>query len=29
MNGLKKKIKAAQGQFWVDVGFYGGIIPGN
>lgn len=29
INGLKEKIKAAQGQCWVDVGFYGGIIPGN
>ncbi|KAL9100439.1 MAG: hypothetical protein Q9163_004184 [Psora crenata] len=27
--GLDEKIKAAQGQCWVDVGFYGGIIPGN
>ena len=27
--GLQEKIKAAQGQCWVDVGFYGGIIPGN
>ncbi|KAL3419713.1 allantoinase [Phlyctema vagabunda] len=27
--GLKEKIKAAQGQCWVDVGFYGGMIPGN
>lgn len=27
--GLKEKVKAAQGQCWVDVGFYGGIIPGN
>ena len=27
--GLKEKIKAAEGQCWVDVGFYGGIIPGN
>lgn len=26
---LKEKIKAAQGKCWVDVGFYGGIIPGN
>lgn len=26
---LHEKIKAAQGQCWVDVGFYGGIIPGN
>jgi allantoinase len=29
LNGLQEKIKAAQGQCWVDVGFYGGIIPGN
>ncbi|KAL9624506.1 MAG: hypothetical protein Q9160_001170 [Pyrenula sp. 1 TL-2023] len=27
--GLTEKVKAAQGQCWVDVGFYGGIIPGN
>ncbi|KAF8856833.1 Metallo-dependent hydrolase [Acephala macrosclerotiorum] len=27
--GLKEKIAAAQGQCWVDVGFYGGVIPGN
>jgi allantoinase len=27
--GLKEKVAAAQGQCWVDVGFYGGIIPGN
>lgn len=27
--GLKEKIAAAQGQCWVDVGFWGGIIPGN
>ncbi|KAJ5888458.1 hypothetical protein N7495_008499 [Penicillium taxi] len=27
--GLKEKIKAAHGKCWVDVGFYGGIIPGN
>lgn len=26
---LAEKINAAQGQCWVDVGFYGGIIPGN
>ena len=26
---LQEKIQAAQGQCWVDVGFYGGIIPGN
>ena len=29
VNGLEEKINAAQGQCWVDVGFYGGIIPGN
>lgn len=29
MAGLKEKIAAAQGQCWVDVGFYGGIVPGN
>ncbi|KAI5364217.1 Putative dihydroorotase, metal-dependent hydrolase, composite domain superfamily, allantoinase [Septoria linicola] len=29
INGLKEKVAAAQGQCWVDVGFYGGIIPGN
>lgn len=27
--GLKEKIQAAQGQCWVDVAFYGGIVPGN
>ena len=27
--GLQEKIKAAQGQCWIDVSFYGGIIPGN
>ncbi len=27
--GLREKIKAAEGQCWVDVGFYGGIVPGN
>lgn len=27
--GLKEKLRAAQGQCWVDVGFYGGIVPGN
>lgn len=29
VDNLEEKIKAAQGQCWVDVGFYGGIIPGN
>lgn len=27
--GLNEKIRAAQDQCWVDVGFYGGIVPGN
>lgn len=26
---LKEKVAAANGKCWVDVGFYGGIIPGN
>ena len=26
---LKEKVRAAQGKCWVDVGFYGGVIPGN
>jgi allantoinase len=29
VNGLNEKIAAAQGKCWVDVGFYGGIVPGN
>lgn len=29
VRGLREKAKAAEGQCWVDVGFYGGIIPGN
>ncbi|KAL8936392.1 MAG: hypothetical protein Q9216_004951 [Gyalolechia sp. 2 TL-2023] len=27
--GLREKVQAAQGKCWVDVGFYGGVIPGN
>ncbi|PGH18687.1 allantoinase [Polytolypa hystricis UAMH7299] len=27
--GLKEKIAAAEGKCWVDVGFYGGLVPGN
>lgn len=27
--GLEEKVAAAQGKCWVDVGFYGGIVPGN
>lgn len=26
---LREKVEAAKGKCWVDVGFYGGIIPGN
>ena len=29
VENLNEKIHAAQGKCWVDVGFYGGIIPGN
>ncbi|KAI9799213.1 MAG: hypothetical protein M1825_004856 [Sarcosagium campestre] len=29
VTGLKEKIEAAQNKCWVDVGFYGGIVPGN
>ncbi|KAF2835662.1 allantoinase [Patellaria atrata CBS 101060] len=29
VQGLKEKVAAAQGKCWVDVGFYGGIVPGN
>lgn len=29
VGNLRTKIAAAQGQCWVDVGFYGGVIPGN
>ncbi|KAI9787676.1 MAG: hypothetical protein M1839_000207 [Geoglossum umbratile] len=27
--GFLEKARAAEGQCWVDVGFYGGIVPGN
>ncbi|EAQ83198.1 hypothetical protein CHGG_09602 [Chaetomium globosum CBS 148.51] len=27
--GFKEKLAASQGQCWVDVGFYGGVVPGN
>lgn len=27
--GLKEKVEAAKGKCWVDVGFYGGVVPGN
>jgi allantoinase len=29
VQGLKEKVAAAHNQCWVDVGFYGGIVPGN
>jgi len=27
--GFKAKLEAARGQCWVDVGFWGGLVPGN
>jgi allantoinase len=29
VGGLEEKVRAAYGQCWVDVGFYGGMVPGN
>lgn len=29
LRGFEEKLKASRGQCWVDVGFYGGVIPGN
>lgn len=29
VHGFEEKLKASRGQCWVDVGFYGGVIPGN
>ncbi|ORY07556.1 hypothetical protein BCR34DRAFT_489328 [Clohesyomyces aquaticus] len=29
VENFKTKIDAAQGKCWVDVGFYGGVVPGN
>ncbi|KAI7608655.1 hypothetical protein KC319_g21038, partial [Hortaea werneckii] len=29
VSNLHEKTRAAKGQCWVDVGFYGGLIPGN
>jgi allantoinase len=29
LKGFEEKLKASRGQCWVDVGFYGGVIPGN
>lgn len=27
--GLREKVEAAKGKCWVDVGFWGGVVPGN
>ncbi|KAF1963436.1 allantoinase [Byssothecium circinans] len=29
VENLKIKVEASQGKCWVDVGFYGGVVPGN
>ncbi|KAF7562071.1 hypothetical protein G7046_g2064 [Stylonectria norvegica] len=29
LKGFEEKLRASQGQCWVDVGFYGGVVPGN
>lgn len=29
VDGLQAKLDAAQGQCWADVGFWGGVVPGN
>jgi allantoinase len=29
VENLKTKVEASRGQCWVDVGFWGGVIPGN
>jgi allantoinase len=29
VDAMQAKIEAAQGQCWVDVGFWGGVVPGN
>ncbi|KAK2591589.1 Allantoinase [Conoideocrella luteorostrata] len=29
VRGFQEKLAASKGQCWVDVGFYGGVIPGN
>ncbi len=29
VEALERKLSAAQGQLWVDCGFWGGVIPGN
>src|SRR5262249_6746293 len=29
LDALRQKLAAAEGQLWVDCGFYGGVVPGN
>ena len=29
LKNFEEKLEASRGQCWVDVGFYGGVIPGN
>lgn len=29
VHGFEAKLAASRGQCWVDVGFYGGVVPGN
>ena len=29
VDGLRAKLEAARGKCWVDVGFWGGVVPGN
>ncbi len=29
LEGFRRKLDAAQGNCWVDVGFWGGVVPGN
>lgn len=29
VEALEEKVRAAEGQVWVDVGFYGGVVPDN
>ncbi|KAF4591854.1 Allantoinase [Ophiocordyceps camponoti-floridani] len=29
VGGLEEKLRACRGQCWVDVAFYGGVVPGN
>ncbi len=29
VNAFRQKLRAAEGKLWVDVGFWGGVVPGN